>query len=130
MYWKLVMVVATLSLAAGLGGCGSPEVLALTDADAGTSHEMSVGDKLTVTLESNPTTGYRWDVDGDLPPQLALVGEPEFTPESSAMGAGGTEVWTFQAADAGSAKLGLKYWRSFEETVPPVKKWSVDVNVR
>jgi len=102
----------------------------LTQSDSGTTQTLSVGQELRISLDANPTTGYAWAVDGALPPQLEQAGEPEYTAESNAIGAGGVEVWTFAGAAAGEGTLRLKYWRSFEPTAAPERTFEVTVDVR
>jgi inhibitor of cysteine peptidase len=116
----------------GAAGCsGTPKAaLELTDGDAGSTQALAVGQQLKVTLEANPTTGYQWALDGELPAQLEQKGAPVYSAESGAIGAGGTEVWTFVGKAAGDGELKLKYWRSFESTVPPVKSFAVNVGVK
>ncbi len=117
--------------ALGAAGChGTPSPVELTQADSGTSQEVAVGQELRITLDANPSTGYRWAVDGRLPEQLEQRGEPRYTAGSSALGAGGTEVWTFAGKQAGAGSLRLKYWRSFEPTVAPIATFAVNVRVR
>ncbi len=115
-----------------LVGCTptSTAPLELGSADSGSSQTLAVGQQLKVSLDSNPTTGYRWAVDGALPPQLEQLGEPEFTAQSSALGAGGVETWTFVGTSAGACTLKLKYWRSFEPTAPPADAFEVNLDVR
>lgn len=102
----------------------------LTQKSSGSTQMLSVGQKLIVSLESNPTTGYRWAVDGEVPPPLEQVGNAKYTPGSTALGAGGTEVWTFSAKAAGKGTLKMKYWRSFEPTATPADTFQVMVNVK
>ncbi len=111
-----------------LSGCAGP--VRLSDADDGSVQRLDAGQELQVSLEANPTTGYQWAVDGDLPAQLEQKGEPVYDASSNAIGAGGTEVWTFVAKEPGTGTLRLKYWRSFEPTVPPVVTYSLSVAVR
>ncbi len=128
-----MMLVATLGFAAGVvGGCssGATAPLELTAEDAGSTQQLAVGQEMKVTLESNQTTGYRWAVDGEVPPQLEQVGEPTYSSESKMIGAGGQEVWTFTGAQTGSAELKLKYWRSFEPTAEPAETFVVTLNVK
>ena len=131
---RLVLAAGTLAFAVlSLAGCGSPTPqgpLELTSADKGSTQRLAVGQELRVTLESNPTTGYRWAVDGDLPTQLEQMGEPSYKAESKMVGAGGQEVWAFKGAKAGTADLKLKYWRSFEPTAQPAETFSVTVEVK
>lgn len=104
--------------------------LELGSADAGSRRSLGLGQQLKVSLDSNPTTGYRWAIDGTLPPQLEQVGESSYTADSKAMGAGGVEVWTFLGKSPGAGTLKLKYWRSFEPTATPARTFQVRVDVR
>lgn len=114
-----------------VGGCAANKSpVDVSVADNATTRQLVTGQKLRVSLESNPTTGYRWALDGSLPAQLAQVGQPQFTSHSNAVGSGGTELWTFVAKSSGTAPLRLKYWRSFEPTVPPIATFSLNVEVR
>jgi len=126
------VVVAGMLVVLGVAGCSAAPKAAveLTDKDAGSTQQLAAGQQLKVTLEANPTTGYQWAIDGELPAQLKTQGEPVYSAESGAIGAGGTQVWTFVGTAAGDGELKLKYWRSFETTVPPVKTFSVKVGVK
>jgi len=122
---------AILAVAALLAaGCSTASVpLELTGDDNGSTQQLGVGQELRITLESNQTTGYRWAIDGQLPPQLEQVGEPAYSSESKMVGAGGQEAWTFKGTRAGSGELKLKYWRSFEPTAQPAETFAVTVKV-
>ena len=128
----ILSVSAVLIAAAIFSGCSPtpPATLELTGKDSGSHQTLAVGQKLAVSLESNPTTGYRWALDGALPPVLRREGEPAYTSSSSLPGAGGTEVWTFVGVSAGSGTLKLKYWRSFEPTATPPQSFEVSVDVK
>lgn len=127
---RVLGTVTAVMLAAGVVACGSKEPLELSKVDSGSKQEIAVGEELTISLEANPTTGYRWAIDGTLPGQLEQVGEAVYTAGSTAIGAGGTEVWTFKGKSAGTATLTLKYWRSFEPDVDPIEIFTVDVTVK
>lgn len=74
-------------------------------------------DKLMVTLEENPTTGYRWDFQMDLTGILALVSDEYIPDETPGMivGAGGERKWVFQSEGPGVVKLTFDYYRPWEE---------------
>jgi inhibitor of cysteine peptidase len=129
----VAMLVVTLACATVVAaGCSSADSarLELTADDSGSTQQLAIDQEMKVALESNQTTGYRWAVDGDVPPQLAQVGEPTYSSESTLVGAGGQEVWTFKGAQTGSAQLKLKYWRSFEPTAQPAETFTVTVDVK
>jgi inhibitor of cysteine peptidase len=128
-----------ISAAALMSACGGkasnkfPAEVQLTDADDGSTVQLAIGGQLIVALQSNPTTGFGWSVGETSDPQLEVQGEPAYVPAGSTtqvVGAGGTEVFTFDAKDKGTAKLVLEYKRDFEPGIPPEKTFSVTVEIR
>lgn len=129
---KLLSLTALVLLLAACGGNGgTPAPLALTAADSGTTVGLEPGQAVEITLESNASTGYAWNlVEEPDSSVLTLVSseyvEPD-TPEG-VVGAAGTEAWKFQAVAAGTASLKLAYFRSFEpESVGGEFQLTVDV---
>lgn len=111
----------------------STTTLRLSAKDSASTTSLAVGQKLQISLDSNPTTGYRWAVDGEVPPQLEQLGESKYTATAAApgiVGSGGTELWTFEGKSAGKTTLKLKYWRSFEPTATPPSTFQITVDVR
>lgn len=88
------------------------------------------GDVIEVTMASNPSTGFKWELAGISDPAvLAQNGEPEYVPpESNAIGAGGQEVWTFKALKKGNANVSLKYSRPWEGGEKA--EWTLEIYVR
>lgn len=126
------LLVACLVVCAVASACAAAPRAAidLTAKDNGSKQTLAVGQQLRVTLDANPTTGYQWSVDGSLPSQLAQVGSAAYTSHSTAIGGGGSDLWTFTGASTGTGSLKLKYWRSFEPTATPAKTFEVQVEVR
>ena len=93
--------------------------------------EVGVGEEFAVTLEANPTTGYRWRLaepfDRDA---LELVGSEFERPETDLFGAGGEEVWTFRAKRQGRAVVRLEYVRPWEGEASPAESRTLTVLVR
>ena len=135
--WPIMAVAIVVVAAAGfVSACSSktdpepPAPLELTQTESGTTQDLQIGQELRITLDANPTTGYQWDVVGQAPAQIERSGEPRFTPASDALGAGGTQVWTFVAVSAGEGTLKMKYWRSFEPTVRAIAEFRVNLHVK
>ena len=145
--WRTGIVLALFGVLLLVAACGSndgalPDVdsdasgeqtLVLGAEDNGEQVQLASGQVLEVTLESNPTTGYSWevsDVDGTV---LSQVGEAEFreAPKESEemVGVGGTETLRFSSA-AGETTLTLVYHRPWEEDVDPLETFTVEVVVR
>lgn len=105
-----------------------PEV----EAGAGDSIRTKTGETFTVALESNPTTGYGWALDGKEDATVVRKVSDEFVgkPHPPGMvGVGGTERWTFQAAKPGKTALRFIYRRPWEKDVAPVRERTVQVLV-
>ena len=85
--------------------------------------KVKVGQEFNITLESNPTTGYQWQLAKELDRSIVELVRSEYRPsESGLLGAGGTEVWTFKAVKGGTAEISFEYVRSWETDVPPIKE--------
>jgi len=76
------------------------------------------------------TTGYSWEAVEVNQAILRPVGKPEFTSDSTALGAGGVQILRFEAASPGRTALRLAYHRPWEKDVAPLKVFSVQVAVR
>ena len=103
----------------------------VTDRDNGTDVDLTAGGTLIVKLPSNPSTGYSWAVAGDPSPlklqKTSFVQKPH---SKQAVGSSGTQVLRFGANSVGMGNLTVVYRRSWEYNVPPVKTFTVRVNVR
>ncbi|HEV7731150.1 MAG TPA: protease inhibitor I42 family protein [Candidatus Binatia bacterium] len=100
------------------------------DDDVTERRDLRAGDRFEVTLEANPTTGYAWSLAPD--PNAAVVrslGSSFERPMGAAVGAGGQDVWTFQAVGPGTAIVTLVYGRPWERGVEPARTHTIDVHV-
>lgn len=79
-----------------------------------------------ISLEANPTTGYKWYADYDYY-LLSLEGERYEKGPSEAIGAGGTEVFTFIPAKPGKTTVSMVYKRPWENIVADVKTFQVEI---
>ena len=121
-----LLVVALMTAACAANG---NETKTIGASDAGKTISLTVGDTLEMTLEGNPTTGFNWAADSLDTSILKQVGDPAFTPSSTAIGAGGQVVLNFEAVGSGGTTLHLIYHRSWETGVAPEKTFDVTVQV-
>lgn len=126
---KLVFIAAFIALLMILAACSSAAI-ELDEQDNGQSVEVASGDKVTITLEGNPTTGFSWEVDEINSAVAELAGEPDYKTDSKALGSGGVYTFTFKAVAAGTTNIRLVYHRSWEEGVDPEKVYEVTLNVK
>jgi inhibitor of cysteine peptidase len=101
----------------------------------GSTQQLKMGEVLSISLESNPSTGYSWFATISNPAVLVQMGEPQYQepPSSSGtplLGAAGTQTFYFQAAETGTTTLTLDYKRSFETSVAPEKTVGMTVIVK
>ena len=81
--------------------------------------EIQAGGVLTVTLCSNPTTGFQWAEEAQISDTgvLKQVDHEFIGPESEPPpppGTPGQEVWTFEALEKGTTTVSMEYGRPWE----------------
>ncbi len=82
------------------------------------SPEMEMGESLSVTLCSNPTTGFRWSEFADIsdPTVLEQVDHFYTPPEAgNVVGAAGKETWIFQELKKGMTNISMEYSQPWED---------------
>ncbi|MFP3974922.1 MAG: protease inhibitor I42 family protein [Chloroflexota bacterium] len=95
--------------------------------------ELNVGELLEVTLESNASTGFQWQLAEITDPDVVEKKTDEYVePEGDeqVVGAPGKEIWTFKALDEGTANISMKYCRPWEEDADPAKTFVLTVVVK
>jgi inhibitor of cysteine peptidase len=85
----------------------------LSQGDSGSTRVVRIGDEITVVLDENPTTGYRWHPDIDAT-RLHLTTDHYQGPERP-VGAGGSRHLTFAPLQPGPVRLHLVKRRSWEQ---------------
>jgi predicted secreted protein len=84
--------------------------------------QVRTGETFTLTLRSNPTTGYSWELDGPLNEKLVrFVGREYLADQTGLVGSGGREIWTYEMAGMGETFIQLKYVRPWEKGIAPAK---------
>ena len=104
--------------------------ITLSRAEHGKSIEAQVGDRIAVSLDENPTTGFRWAIDKSDDDVVALSSSEYAVAPSSRVGGGGQRVVTFEARKAGVAVIHLKLWREWEGDQSVTQRFAVTLRVR
>jgi predicted secreted protein len=94
--------------------------------------ELNVGSNLTLTICSNPSDGFAWELVGSSSEEVVRPrGHGFIAPDSdSSTPAPGTpwkEFWTFDALTAGTSEVRLEYSRTWPEGEKAV--WSLALTV-
>lgn len=119
-----------LSLAM-LAACSHRPSVVELNSEGECPQRLQLGQSLTVTLPSNPTTGYRWKLK-DSAAAVLQARSPEVysTPEQNGMvGTAGSSTWRFQAAASGEGTLLLVYQQPWAPEVVPVQTFECKVIV-
>jgi inhibitor of cysteine peptidase len=96
---------------------GAAPVQTLTDPRSGTEAVLRPGGELRIKLDSNPTTGYFWELDLAETGAVELVSSDYIAdpaPEGL-VGSGGHQMFVFKAVQKGRVTANLSYQRSPED---------------
>ncbi|OGO11844.1 MAG: hypothetical protein A2030_02095 [Chloroflexi bacterium RBG_19FT_COMBO_50_10] len=106
------------------------------DASAdGTTQQLNKGELMSITLDSNSSTGYGWFASSSNQDVLTQIGEPQvIEPQATSgtpiVGAGGTEILYFGATETGTITLTLEYKKGWETDITPEKTIIITVEVK
>lgn len=109
----------------GSGENPEPVTIVVTDADNGEALKLDEGDTLLVRLQSNPTTGYSWDILDNTDLILESQGDKYVPPKTRRAGASGYQEFEFKAVGMGEVSLKMVYQRPFDKPPKPVKAWQM-----
>jgi inhibitor of cysteine peptidase len=115
---KLILVAVLL------GAC-------VTLAIAQTRIEVATGQEFTVTLKSNPSTGYGWQLATPVDETKVKFLRSVFNaPKTDRVGAPGVELWIFEAVGKGETTISLKYVRPWEKDTAPAETATCNVVIK
>ncbi len=127
------LIAALLALSLGAGPAFSADE-APKDApcsDPAKPIEARILNEFSIILESNPTTGFGWDISKPLDEKsVCFVSSEYVAAETGLAGSGGREIWTFRAIAPGKTAISFKYFRPWEKDVPPSKELVFNVLIR
>lgn len=91
--------------------------------------QVSPGSTITVKLQENPTTGYRWNM--SVSSGLRVVNDTYIPsdPTGQLVGSGGTRVWDIAADGPGTQQIRAMYHRSWEPVTGDETTFSMTVIV-
>ena len=128
--WLIMGLVTTALLV--LTACStSAKQVSADDSSSGKQIDIAIGGTLTVTLDSNQTTGFSWELKeiGDTN-ILQKMDSKYVAPTSNMVGAGGKEVWNFKALKAGTTTLSMEYSQPWAGGQKDAKSFNLTVVVK
>ncbi len=110
---------------------GEIKNITVTEKENGSQLELKKGDLLTLKLESNPSTGYSWQISGNNGKLMELMGEPTSEVPEGKLIPGGMayEIFRFKAFASGTNVLDLHYKRIWEKGKEPLKTFRITVKI-
>jgi inhibitor of cysteine peptidase len=94
------------------------------------SFNAETGQYFDFSLESNPTTGYTWQVTQSPDEKIVqLVNNYFVEPSGDMVGAPGEDVWQFRAMGAGTTTMVLEYSQAWDTEIPPAERYTLTFNV-
>lgn len=99
----------------------------LNGKDNGKTIKVTLGQKIQIQLESNPTTGYTW-VDQSKSKSIRLMGDVKYKASGEGVGSGGVSTASFKTTAEGASEIKLGYLRTFEDK-PAIKQFLVTLQI-
>ncbi|HEK1684800.1 TPA: protease inhibitor I42 family protein [Pseudomonas putida] len=125
-----LLLALSLSL---LAACAqrAPQTVEL-DADSECPKHLQVGQILSLSLASNPSTGYRWSIKDPASGLLRSLGPEVYSSpeEAGIVGSAGVASWRFQVVSAGDGHLVLVYQQPWAPEVQPVETFDCAIRVK
>ena len=118
-------------LSATCGGCSRSSLLINADKSYdGRTVNLRVGDGVKLSLDENPTTGYRWEFLTRPEPACVIVTDAFVANANGLAGGGGVHNWDFRAVDKGTSTVSLVYRRPWEKDAAPAQKFTLTLMVK
>ena len=128
-FLTIAMLLSACSLA---GATEEPTVVPqLNISDPAKILEASAGNEFKIIIDSNPTTGYHWEIIGEVDADVVEFVSRDFRgDEPVAVGSGGVDVWVFKAVAAGETHITLGYYPPSNDPVEPQQIVTFTVTVK
>jgi predicted secreted protein len=125
-----VAAACVLTVFMAAGGCSRQATLKI-ELNEDKDIIVRKGQVLEIAIESNPTTGYLWSLEGFSGAEtLTSTGKYQYVRGADRIGAGGKQIFSFIAEKKGSAKLIFEYRRGWEKEISPAKRYTARVTVK
>lgn len=108
--------------------CSTGRII-LSKSDQGKTVVVSFNSDFSVNLESNPSTGFAWEI-LDIDSSIIRFNGKTFQAQDSLPGSGGVEHFVFKPVKKGKSLLKLGYLRSWEGRNSITDSFSVFIKVR
>jgi predicted secreted protein len=105
--------------------------VAVNPLKVGKINTIKVGQKFSVVLEENASTGYTWSyITNDKAIKLVSAVNKNISNDKNIVGAPTNKIWTFKALKKGTYKIKFSYARSWEKKTPAAKTAEYTVKIK
>jgi predicted secreted protein len=114
-----------------LSGCMFSGIT-LTESNNGQSLNLKVNQMVQIRLESNITTGFKWNLSNETDTNIISLTSSDYKQapaDKNLVGAGGYESFTFKSKSKGSTNIILTYNQPWEKGVAPLKTFKINIVV-
>ncbi len=127
----VILIIASILLGACTGTPEPNEPAGLQISDPAKALEAATGDDFKIVIESNPTTGYHWELMNEPEANVVILVSNEYKGDEPVItGSGGVEVWTFKAVSPGETQITLGYYPPSNEPTDPQQTVTFTVKVK
>jgi predicted secreted protein len=103
-----------------------------TEGNNGDNLNLKVNDEITIKLESNITTGFKWNLSNETDANIISLVSSDYKQapaDKNLVGADGFETFNFKTKSKGSTIIILTYNQPWEKGVAPVKTFKINIVV-
>jgi inhibitor of cysteine peptidase len=128
---KLIVFLFILVLFTACGGRPTPQAEDLVISDPAKNLEATVGSEFKIVINSNPSTGYHWELGDDLDEAIVEFVSKDYQADKPELpGSGGQDVWVFKALKAGEVQITLLYYPPSNGPIDPQQEVTFTVTVK
>lgn len=128
---KLFVFLFIMVLLTACGGKAEFQEENFVISDPAKNLEAAVGSEFKIAIDSNPSTGYHWELGDDLDESIVkFVSQDYNAAEPVVPGSGGQDVFVFKAVSAGEVHITLWYYPPTNEPADPQQKVTFTVTVK
>ncbi|MEB3311251.1 MAG: protease inhibitor I42 family protein [Snowella sp.] len=106
------------------------KLMILTQKENGTTLNLNVGDRFSIQLPENLTTGFQWEFLPNTDGVVSLEETRYITPTTQLIGGGGEILLTFRVEKAGQTTITINHWRPWEGEPSLLERYTLTIQAK
>lgn len=129
--FTLLVITLVLSACSGKSTGAEEEKPIMNISDPAKNLEASAGNEFKIIIDSNPSTGYHWEIVGDVDKSIVEFISKDYRASEPVMpGSGGVDVFIFKALKPGETHITLGYYPPSNDPLEPQQTATFTVTVK